>query len=34
MSGDLTFSGDMSAAMGLQALQEDMGRLYKQAKGV
>jgi putative sterol carrier protein len=34
MSGDLTFSGDMSAAMGLQALQDDMGRLYKQAKGV
>ena len=33
MSGDLTFSGDMSAAMGLQALQEDMGRLYKEAKG-
>jgi putative sterol carrier protein len=32
MSGDLSFSGDMSAAMGLQALQEDMIRLYLQSK--
>jgi putative sterol carrier protein len=32
MSGELSFSGDMSAAMGLQALQEDMNRLYLQSK--
>jgi len=32
MSGDLSFSGDMSAAMGLQALQEDMNRLYLLSK--
>lgn len=32
MSGDMSFSGDMSAAMGLQALQEDMTRLYLQSK--
>jgi putative sterol carrier protein len=32
MSGDLSFSVDMSAAMGLQALQEDMNRLYLQSK--
>ena len=32
MSGDLSFSGDMSAAMGLQALQEDMNRLWVEAK--
>ncbi len=31
MSGDMTFSGDVSAAMGLQALQEDLQRLYEQA---
>jgi len=32
MSGDMTFSGDMSAAMGLQALQDDLSRLYLEAK--
>ncbi len=32
MSGDMSFSGDMSAAMGLQALQEDMMRLWLQSK--
>ncbi len=32
MSGELSFSGDMSAAMGLQALQEDMNRLYLLSK--
>jgi len=32
MSGAMTFSGDMSAAMGLQALQEDMGRIYLASK--
>jgi len=33
MSGDMTFSGDMSAAMGLQALQDDLSRIYLEAKG-
>ncbi len=32
MSGDLAFSGDVSAAMGLQTLQEDMNRLYLAAR--
>lgn len=32
MSGDMSFSGDMSAAMGLQALQEDMMRLWLKSK--
>jgi putative sterol carrier protein len=32
MSGAMTFSGDMSAAMGLQVLQEDMGRVYLASK--
>ena len=32
MSGAMTFSGDMSAAMGLQVLQEDMGRVYLTSK--
>ena len=32
MSGDMTFSGDMSAAMGLQALQDDLSRMYLKAK--
>ena len=32
MSGSMTFSGDMSAAMGLQVLQEDMGRVYLASK--
>lgn len=32
MSGELTFSGDMSAAMGLQALQDDLTRLYLEAE--
>jgi putative sterol carrier protein len=32
MSGDMSFSGDMSAAMGLQALQEDMMRLWLLSK--
>ena len=32
MSGEMSFSGDMSAAMGLQALSDDMGRLYLEAK--
>ncbi len=32
MSGELSFSGDMSAAMGLQALQEDMMRLWLLSK--
>ena len=31
MSGEMTFSGDVNAAMGLQALQEDLQRLYEQA---
>lgn len=32
MSGELTFSGDISAAMGLQALQEDLTRMYQEAR--
>ena len=32
MSGQMTFSGDMSAAMGLQVLQEDMSRAYIASK--
>ena len=32
MSGAMTFSGDMSSAMGLQVLQEDMGRVYLASK--
>lgn len=33
MSGDLAFAGDVSAAMGLQSLQEDLNRLYVVARG-
>jgi putative sterol carrier protein len=33
MSGDLAFSGDVSAAMGLQSLQDDMNRVYLLARG-
>ncbi len=33
MSGDLAFSGDVSAAMGLQSLQDDMNRVYLVARG-
>ena len=33
MSGDLAFAGDVSAAMGLQSLQDDLNRLYLTAKG-
>lgn len=32
MSGEMTFSGDMSAAMGLQAMQDGMNRVYQEAK--
>jgi putative sterol carrier protein len=32
MSGQMSISGDMSAAMGLQALSDDMNRLYVEAK--
>jgi putative sterol carrier protein len=32
MSGQMSLSGDMSAAMGLQALSDDMNRLYVEAK--
>lgn len=32
MSGQMTFSGDMSAAMGLQVLQDDMSRVYLASK--
>jgi putative sterol carrier protein len=32
MSGDLAFSGDVSAAMGLQSLQDDMNRVYLLAR--
>lgn len=32
MSGDLAFAGDVSAAMGLQSLQEDLNRLYLVAR--
>ncbi len=33
MSGELAFSGDVSAAMGLQSLQGDMNRVYLVARG-
>jgi putative sterol carrier protein len=33
MSGDLAFAGDVSAAMGLQSLQDDLNRLYVEARG-
>jgi putative sterol carrier protein len=33
MSGDLAFAGDVSAAMGLQILQDDLNRLYVEARG-
>lgn len=33
MTGELAFSGDVSAAMGLQSLQDDMNRVYLQARG-
>lgn len=33
MSGDLAFSGDVSAAMGLQSLEDDLNRLYVVARG-
>lgn len=33
MSGDLAFAGDVSAAMGLQTLQDDLNRLYLVARG-
>lgn len=33
MSGELAFSGDVSAAMGLQSLQDDMNRVYLVARG-
>ncbi len=32
MSGDMAFSGEMNAAMGLQALYEDLARLYVESK--
>jgi putative sterol carrier protein len=32
MTGEMTFSGDMNAAMGLQVLGDDMGRTYLEAK--
>jgi putative sterol carrier protein len=32
MSGDLAFAGDVSAAMGLQSLQDDLNRLYLAAR--
>lgn len=32
MSGELAFSGDVSAAMGLQTMQDDLNRLYLVAK--
>jgi hypothetical protein len=32
MSGEMTFSGDMSAAMGLQAMGDGMNRVYQEAK--
>jgi putative sterol carrier protein len=32
MSGDLAFAGDVSAAMGLQSMQDDLNRLYVEAK--
>jgi putative sterol carrier protein len=33
MSGELAFSGDVSGAMGLQSLQEDLNRVYLVARG-
>lgn len=33
MSGELAFSGDVSAAMGLQSLQDDLNRVYLLARG-
>lgn len=33
MSGELAFSGDVAAAMGLQSLQEDLNRVYLVARG-
>jgi putative sterol carrier protein len=33
MSGDLAFAGDVSVAMGLQSLQDDLNRLYLAARG-
>jgi putative sterol carrier protein len=33
MSGDLAFAGDVSAAMGLQVILEDLNRLYLEARG-
>jgi putative sterol carrier protein len=33
MSGDLAFAGDVSAAMGLQSLQDDLNRLYLAGRG-
>lgn len=32
MSGEMSFSGEMNAAMGLQALYEDLARLYIESK--
>jgi putative sterol carrier protein len=32
LSGELAFSGDVSAAMGLQSLQDDMNRIYLAAR--
>jgi putative sterol carrier protein len=32
MSGEMSFSGDMNAAMGLQALFDDLSRLYIESK--
>ncbi len=32
MTGEMTFAGDMNAAMGLQILADDMGRDYLEAK--
>jgi len=32
MSGEMGFSGEMNAAMGLQALYEDLARLYIESK--
>ncbi len=32
MSGEMSFEGEMNAAMGLQALYEDLARLYLESK--
>jgi putative sterol carrier protein len=32
MSGEMSFAGEMNAAMGLQALYEDLARLYIESK--